>query len=191
MQDIWAANVARMQELDRRQESLSMGRLATCIPAEGQRLAAHIVCTMLPDCEVTASPSRVNGCLSHLSAGFMLLGRVGHWDLLTSTCNLMCPQTWPGPRHGKLGLAGVELVKRACKPCFLDSSGSWLKGTSGQQLLWETPLMISDQGSGIGKVRFMEPFQVDGHFLQACTGQVQGMTAALAMGFQLADIKAW
>ncbi|KAL0018838.1 hypothetical protein WJX77_010718 [Trebouxia sp. C0004] len=36
---------------------------------------------------MTASPSGVSGCLSHLSAGLLLIGRAGDWDPSASTGN--------------------------------------------------------------------------------------------------------
>ena len=67
-------------------------KLATCTPAdllvcmESQWLPNHAG-TMLPDGSMIASPSGVSGCLSHLSTDFLLIGKVGEWDPLTSTGN--------------------------------------------------------------------------------------------------------
>ncbi len=63
--------------------------LATCTPAdllvymESHWLPNHAG-TMLPDGSVIASPS---GCLSHLSTGFLLIGRDGDWDPSNGTGN--------------------------------------------------------------------------------------------------------
>ncbi len=66
--------------------------LATCTPAdllvyiESHWLPNHAG-NLLPDGSMIASFSGVSGCLSHLSTGFMLIGRVGDWDHSTSTGN--------------------------------------------------------------------------------------------------------
>ena len=48
-------------------------------------------------------------------------------------------------------------------------------------LMWETAL----RGNDIGKASFTDFFLLDGQPIQTCTGQVQGLTAAAAVGFQL------
>lgn len=64
--------------------------LATCTPAdllvymESHWLPNHAG-TMVPDGSMIAFPSGVSGCLSHLSTGFLLIGRVGDWDPSTTT----------------------------------------------------------------------------------------------------------
>ena len=66
--------------------------LATCTPAdllvymESHWLPNHAG-TMLPDGSMIASPSGVSGCLSHVSTGFLLIGRIGGWDPSNGTDN--------------------------------------------------------------------------------------------------------
>jgi len=84
-----------MQELDQWLCSLpALWRktLLTCSPTdvisfmERSWLAKHGG-TVLPDGTTVASPSGVNVCLSSLSTGFSLLGRVGSWSPVTPQGN--------------------------------------------------------------------------------------------------------
>ena len=98
MQHNWqVATVSRrakhMQELDSWLEHLPAAMdLATCTPADllvymqSHWLPNHAG-AVLPDGSMIASPSGVSGCLSHLSTGFLLTGRVGDWDPSNGTGN--------------------------------------------------------------------------------------------------------
>ena len=215
MQHNWeAATVARraenMQELDSWLGLLPAAmekNLATCTPAdllvymESHWLPNHAG-TLLPDGSMIASPSGVSGCVSNLSTGFMLIGRVGDWYHSTSTGNPVVStdltqyrkgykmQAW---RSGYLEGSAVPLSSKKVFQLVDHLEHSMQSCPAGQQqllierdimlilLMWETPL----RGNDIGKVSFTDFFLHDGQPIQTPTGQLQGLSSTAATGFQL------
>lgn len=140
MSHVWEpATVLRRQKLMQElaawlsQLPTVMGKsLATCSPAdllvlmEGHWLSHHGG-TELPDGYVIASPSGVNSCLSHLSTGCSLIGRVAEWDSLTSKGNpVLSPEV-------SLYCQGYK--KQAWKSGYLEGSAVPMQASKVHQLI--------------------------------------------------------
>lgn len=165
---------------------------------ESHRLPTHAG-SLLPDGSMIVSPSGVSRCLSHLSTGFMLIGRVGDWDHSTKH-RQSCDVRRPDPVQERLQDASLVLRLPERFSCAnqqqkglsaggsLEHSGQSCLGVQQQLLLerdimpillmWETNFRDND----IGKVSFTDFCMMT---IQTSTQQLQGLSTTAANGFQL------